>query len=290
MHEVTTDQFGSVMSRHGDREHDAQMPAVSVSWDDAVEFCRRLTQLPDEAAEGRIYRLPTEAEWEYACRAGTTTAYSFGDAINSGRANFGESPDAGTDKPASGPRNVGSYGSNNCGLYDMHGNVWEWCSDYFDPSFYSRAPTDDPQGPLEGTLRVLRGGAWNANPKLCRSASRDANDPTVRKGEYGFRIVCCVGDSNNLPLAVAAKPSRAVAAVLATDWPLDLSQVIASVEPSVVRINTYGPSGSGCGSGFVLDDRGTIVTNYHVIELRKPGHSRFFRRSAERYRWLHLFG
>ena len=157
-------------------------PAVYVSWNDAVAFCDWLSK-----KEGKQYRLPTEAEWEYSCRAGTTTAYSFGDdpsklgeyawfTGNSG----GKTHEVGTKKP------------NAWGLYDMHGNVWQWCQDWYDDRYkeYSKdSPTRDPQGPSAGRFRVYRGGSFSSTPSYCRSASRYRNVPTLRDSNLGFRVV-----------------------------------------------------------------------------------------------------
>lgn len=162
-------------------------PVHLVSWDDAVEFCRRLSELPAEKKARRSYRLPTEAEWEYACRAGTTTRYAVGESLTSSAANarFG------------GPKGktvaVGSYAPNRFGLYDMSGNVWEWCSDWYDPDYYKSSPSSDPAGPPEGHARVVRGGDWHDPVSFCRSANRDQARPARRDVGNGFRVVCIVG-------------------------------------------------------------------------------------------------
>src|SRR5207248_1659536 len=126
-------------------------------------FCQKLSLTSEQSQEGLIYRLPTEAEWEYACRAGTTTAYSFGDALTSFQANFNGHRLGGKERP--GPylektTRVGSYPANNFGLFDMHGNVWEWCTDWYDGTAYLHSAPRDPQGPPEGEMRVVRGGCW----------------------------------------------------------------------------------------------------------------------------------
>jgi len=159
-------------------------PVDSVSYRDAEEFCRRLSELPEEQVAGRRYRLPTEAEWEYACRAGSKTAFSFGnDAANLGSyawydANSGEMTHA-----------VGSKRPNAFGLYDMHGNVWEWCSDWYDKEYYASSPATDPSGPDSGSFRVLRGGSWNNEPDCVRCASRPYFAPVYRISEFGIRLV-----------------------------------------------------------------------------------------------------
>jgi formylglycine-generating enzyme required for sulfatase activity len=148
----------------------------------AIEFCRRLSELPEEKAAGHTYRLPTEAEWEYACRAGTTTKYSFGDSdselgdyawcgINRGRATHP----------------VGGKKPNAWGLYDMHGNVGEWCQDWV--KSYPSGSVTDPTGPSSGKYRVVRGGSWVAVSKICRSAFRNGYGFDQLDIILGFRVV-----------------------------------------------------------------------------------------------------
>ena len=176
-------------------------PVEQVSWEDAVEFCDRLSEHTK-----RQYRLPSEAEWEYACRAGTTTPFHFGETITTDLANYdggssyGQGPE-GVDRRET--TAVGSFGvANNFGLYDMHGNVWEWCLDDWHDN-YKGAPTDgspwfnsDDKLSDKSGRAVMRGGSWIDNPRFCRSASR-AYD--VRGGRdfinlsIGFRVVCVVG-------------------------------------------------------------------------------------------------
>ena len=174
-------------------------PVEQVSWYDSVEFCARLS-----AHTGREYRLPTEAEWEYACRAGTTTPFHFGETITTEVANY-----RGTDNKE--PGWSGSYGqgpkgdyreettpvdhfeiANAFGLCDMHGNVWEWCQDHWHEN-YEDAPTDGSAWTTGGkdSYRVLRGGSWDSDPRVCRSASRGYGLPDDRFSPYlGFRVVC----------------------------------------------------------------------------------------------------
>ena len=162
----------------------ANHPVENVSHDDAVEFCRRLSELPDEKAAGRRYRVPTEAEWEYACRAGSNTAFSFGN----------ESADLGSHAWYEANSNrmthaVGGKKPNAFGLYDMHGNVWEWCSDWYDEKYYASSPAIDPRGPDSGSFRVLRGGSWDSEPSLVRCAFRHFVAPGYRSTLNGIRVV-----------------------------------------------------------------------------------------------------
>jgi formylglycine-generating enzyme required for sulfatase activity len=177
--EVTQAQWERVMGSNPSLFEGSNRPVEQVSWEDVQEFIGKLNQ-SDAQAE---YRLPTEAEWEYACRAGTTTRWSFGDDGSQlgeyawWRGNSGESTqDAGKKKP------------NAWGLYDMHGNVREWCQDWFG-SYPSDAQTD-PTGPASGSVRVFRGGGWRYDGPLClRAAFRDAGNPTFWAAYLGFRLV-----------------------------------------------------------------------------------------------------
>ena len=159
----------------------ADLPVENVSWDDAVEFCKKLSDLPDEKKAGRVYRLPTEAEWEYACRAGSKTAYSFDD-------EEGLLPEYGWFNRNSSNRthSVGLLEPNAWGLYDMHGNAWEWCSDRYGE--YPKGAVSDPTGPKVGSYRVYRGGSWFSAAANCRSACRGRFDPSDRINFNGFRV------------------------------------------------------------------------------------------------------
>ncbi len=168
----------------------SRWPVDMASWNDAVDFCRALAQTPAEKEAGRTYRLPTEAEWEYACRAGTTTRFSLGDTLRPGEARAqleGPPPAA---KHLGHPLAVGSFRPNAFGLHDMHGNVWEWCADRYAHDYYRFAPTDDPPGPAAGTGRVVRGGDWHCEASDCRSTNRDFTCATRRNLGTGFRVAC----------------------------------------------------------------------------------------------------
>ena len=181
VYEVTQAQYEQVMGTNPSSFKGTDRPVENVSWEDAVEFCRRLSDLPAEKAEGRVYRLPTEAEWEYACRAGTATDYSFGDDANK----LGDFAwFAGNEGRTTHP--VGQKRPNPWGLYDMHGNVWEWCSDRYGE--YPQGSTADPTGLSGGLPRVMRGGCWGFAEPNCRSAFRDSNDPSNRSFIIGFRL------------------------------------------------------------------------------------------------------
>lgn len=187
-HEVTQAQFQSIMGHNPSELRSESGPVDSVTWDEARQFCERLTQHEAERRMGRIYRLPTEAEWEYCCRAGSRGPFAFGGRLSVDQANTRMS---GLNRPMP----PGNYPPNAWGLFDMHGNVWEWCSDWYKSDYYPESPINDPPGPASGIRRVLRGGSWNSPPDQCTSAHRgDRIPPTQRSSEVGFRIVCIGAD------------------------------------------------------------------------------------------------
>ena len=172
-----------------DKEDRDRYPVESITWYDAVEFCDRLSQ-----ATGREYRLPSEAEWEYACRAGTNAPFGFGGNLTTDLANYngkytyGDGPE-GENRARTTP--VGSFPANAFGLYDMHGNVWEWCADHWREN-YENTPSDKSiwSSSNEKASRVLRGGAWGNPPGGCRSAARIGVHPDFRSDDLGLRVVC----------------------------------------------------------------------------------------------------
>jgi uncharacterized protein (TIGR02996 family) len=175
------------------RRDTRNLPVEQVSWEDAVDFCGKLSELPEEKRAKRVYRLPSEAEWEYACRGGaaSSTPFHFGTSLSSTQANFdGNHPYGGAAKGPSLKRTtpVGSYNPNAWGLYDMHGNVWEWCQDWYASQYYKQSPRRDPPGPPEGSVRVIRGGGWDSIGQFCRSAYRCWLVPADRDSGLGFRV------------------------------------------------------------------------------------------------------
>jgi len=181
VHEVTQAQYEQVMGVNPSHFKGANNPVEKVSWDDAVEFCRKLSELPAEKEAGNVYRLPTEAEWEYACRAGTTTKYSFGD-DDSELVDYAWHSEN-SDKE---PHPVGSKLPNAWGLHDMHGNVWEWCQDWYVD--YPSGSVTDPSGATSGSARVFRGGSWGYTAEGCRPANRHRVIPSHRGDGLGFRV------------------------------------------------------------------------------------------------------
>jgi formylglycine-generating enzyme required for sulfatase activity len=207
VYEVTQEQYEKVMGTNRSRYKGLQNPVEMVSWNAAVEFCRKLSELPAEKKAGYVYRLPTEAEWEYACRAGTKTTYSFGDSDSElgDYAWFGDnSGDQQIDALNIWNTDEDNYfdrlSENNCrthpvggkkpnpwGLYDMHGNVYEWCQDWY--GGYPSGSVTDPTGAASGSYRVLRGGSWSPISDYCRSAFRYWYSPDLRYYGLGFRVL-----------------------------------------------------------------------------------------------------
>ena len=220
-YQITQGQYFALMelipSYHPSGDGKGRLPVEGVSWYDAIVFCNKLSikygfqpvysisgstnpdewgtvptssdptwnavkmigdNFPNDVPNG--YRLPTEAEWEYACRAGTETAYNTGPSIDSTQANY--------DKNIGNTTEVGSYAPNAWGLYDMHGNVSEWCWDWYGV-YYSSSPPSDPTGPVSGSYRMIRGGSWFREGRILRSACRSVSNPFTRGDVIGFRLV-----------------------------------------------------------------------------------------------------
>lgn len=214
-YEVTQEQWEAVLGANPSAFKGRRLPVTNVSWYDVQEFIKRLQPLD----ETHTYRLPTEAEWEYACRAGSTGDFSGQDYQPAARTNEARPRTRGskqTDATApqleraahearlsdylqprawfaanslNRPRAVGQLQPNAWGLYDLHGNVGEWCQDWFAPHYYRDSPPEDPPGPASGALKINRGGHWQAPALLCRAALRGYDAPTERNQLIGFRLV-----------------------------------------------------------------------------------------------------
>ena len=175
-YEVTQEQWFEIMGENPSENKGRTLPVTNVSWPDCQEFIKKLNAKTDGG-----YRLPTEAEWEYACRAGTTTAYSFGDKLTTSNALTDTNIGSGKIK------SVGSYNPNAFGLYDMHGNVSEWCQDWYG-DYPAAGAVTDPKGPAKGELRMWRGGSFvNYESSHC-SSNRGCASPSVRSNLGGFRL------------------------------------------------------------------------------------------------------
>ena len=196
---VTQEQWEAVMGGNPSHFKGPMSPVEMVSWDDCQKFLNKLSA--KSGNHRRKFRLPTEAQWEYACRAGSATCYYFGD----GESALGEYAwhNANSDSRT---HPVGEKKPNAWGLYDMHGNVWQWCEDWFDDNFYKGTPVDDPAGPSAGSDRVSRGGSWSYTAKFCRSASRNGNGLDNCNNNLGFRV----------SLVLADKPSEQATSANAT--------------------------------------------------------------------------
>jgi sulfatase modifying factor 1 len=204
VYEVTNVQYRQFRSDHysGDYEGESLnadlQPATSVSHDDVMAFCSWLSK-----RQGVACRLPTEAEWEYACRAGSQTPYPWGESISGRYCNFADVNaqsllwrDETSDDGYAVTAPVGSYPANSFGLYDMIGNVWEWCSDWYGEEYYAESPANDPSGPTRNWTvnRVLRGGSWMNAPSFCRSSFRMKASQANRSANNGFRVVVPLGE------------------------------------------------------------------------------------------------
>jgi formylglycine-generating enzyme required for sulfatase activity len=179
---VTQGMWASVMGNNPSHfKGSAKLPVEQVSWNDCQEYIKKLNESGKTPA-GFKFSLPTEAQWEYACRAGTTTAYHFGNTLTREQARFRGDVEQTLD--------VGKYPANAWGLHDMHGNVWEWCADWYGPYSTSTDPSvaiTDPTGSLQGSHRVHRGGGWGSLVRTCRSAFRGGYDPSGNR-DIGFRL------------------------------------------------------------------------------------------------------
>lgn len=195
VYEVSQAQFEIVMGKNPSFFKGDNLPVEMVSYNDAMEFCHKLSQ-----REGKAYRLPTEAEWEYACRAGTTTPFSWNYKWQVDLCNSENEIDSEKNRnidvfknrglPLNSTTPIGTFKANFFGLYDMHGNVREWCQDWYASDYYLKGQRIDPKGPDKGRYYVVRGGGWRSGAFFCRSSYRDFNNPSTAENDLGFRVVC----------------------------------------------------------------------------------------------------
>jgi formylglycine-generating enzyme len=193
--EVTRSQYNNLMGINIEHQEEADLPVEMVSWFDAEKFAKIMSK---NSKSNLLFRLPTEAEWEYSCRAGSSTPFSTGDTITTGQANFNgnftyNNSAAGIKRGAT--TRVGSFSANAFGLYDMHGNVWEWCLDWYKKDFYQKSvqnnKLNNPRCCEDSELRykTIRGGSWYGKPKFLRSANRSRRLPDDVNKVIGFRLV-----------------------------------------------------------------------------------------------------
>lgn len=230
-----------------------RFPVENVTWEEAQEFCRKLSAIPEERQAGRTYRLPTEAEWEYACRGGSTESRPF----------YFEKPQSSLSaSDAILFRNQGmrttevrSFKPNGFGLYDMHGSVWEWCSDWYDQNYYVTSPRQDPQGPSASASnrRVVRGGSWTDGDFNCRAASRAGVEPG-KTDRWGFRVAC---DLN--PVGGGAKAGAPAAAPAPAGAPADAFQTgsLWTDESAGLTLSVFERGAGAFRARFVIRD--TVV-------------------------------
>jgi len=192
-YEVTQEEYEKLMGKNPSQWKGRKNPVEQIRWAEAAAYCNARSRLDglqpaydpkswECSFEAGGYRLPTEAEWEYACRAGTQTAYFFGEGAGELKRYAWFKDNAGR-----GPREAGTRPPNPWGLHDLCGNVWEWCNDFYQEGYYQESPEKDPRGPKSGKTRVLRGGCWNSRAEQCRSSYRNYEDP-------GYTDVCFGAD------------------------------------------------------------------------------------------------
>ena len=298
--EVTRKQYVAIIkdpTKIGNVEAagDPEFPIGGVNWAEAVAFCEALSARPEERQAGRRYRLPTEAEWEYACRAGTKTRYSFGDVATDKDGNFR------LDKDNASPlMKGGSFPANAWGLFDMHGNLREWCADWWDKEYPKSSPLNDPTGSSAGTQRECRGGGSNDPP--IPTGHRFSQKPAVKYGDIGFRVVCEIVPPTLTgafpPLdpawekAVAAmKPEQQIEAVKAelmkrnpgfdgkVAHKLDKDGVVNWIEFSTDRVADISPLRAlpnlhrlDCSSTWIWNKKGPLTDLFPLKDMKKLWH------------------
>ena len=256
-YEVTQAQYKALMGENPSRFRDDNNPVEQVSWNDAMSFCEKLTEIEKIAGrlpEGYRYTLPTEAQWEYACRAGTITAFYNGTNIPTEEQKW-EVPCSNADPIAwymhnSGYKThpIGQKQPNGWGLYDMYGNVWEWCLDWYNSNYYTESPVTDPMGPSTGTYRCARGGSWDNGAYRCRSAAREYDRlPTYNQnGNVGFRV--------------------ALTTALSYQWYKD-GKVIGEATESSYTIENAQLSDAGSYTVTVSNSAGSVTSDEAILTV-----------------------
>jgi formylglycine-generating enzyme required for sulfatase activity len=204
LYPVTQEEYRRVMGGNPKGFKGNRHPMKAMNWKDAIKFIERLNRLESEKSSGRVYRLPTEAEWEYACRAGTATAYCFGNS----KSELDKYAWYKKNSAAVGTRPVGEKLPNAWGLFDMHGNVLEWCSDWYGK--YPHGAVTDPVGPSSRSRRVFRGGSYSFDAEFCRSAYRNWYDPAIRNDNFGFRLALEEEEEDTIYLALEEEEENTI--------------------------------------------------------------------------------
>ena len=268
-YEVTQEQYQRVMGANPSGFKGSNRPVENVRWSQADDFCKRLTR-----REGVTYRLPTEAEWEYACRAGSTTPFYWGTAwvpsngmaenAGSGKSNTAGSAHYKSKRlPVGGTAPVGSFLPNGFGLYDMGGNVWEWCQDRWSNSYYKTSPSTDPQGPTTGTNRVERGGGWKHSSAYCRSGNRNWGSSTADEDYLGFRVVALPKAGAKVTVKPASPIRKSLNVVVHAKWADtkgEAGNIISLIEKAKGKARvTRTTMISSWGLGRVLRDADVLI-------------------------------
>ena len=274
VYEVTQEQYERVMQENPSRFKEPLRPVEQVSWKDATTFCKRLSKTDDRYD----YRLPTEAEREYACRAGTTTRYSCGDKLDPAYAWF-RGNSGGETHP------VGQKRPNGWGLYDMHGNVWEWCQDRYSSGYYGNSPTEDPTGPATGSGRVIRGGSRTDQPGGCRSADRYRMASDVRYDHLGFRVVAVPAESMVLPEDTMPPPEPQAESPPAPDPPSEPAVTLSEDHTNAIGMQFKLIPAGEFMMGSPADDpyKGNDEIPRHQVQITKPYYLGVYEVTQEQY-------
>ena len=273
IYEVTQQQYEKVMGKNPSEFKGPSQPVEKISWEDATEFCRKLSEMDGK----NDYRLPTEAEWEYACRAGTSTRYSCGDKLDPAFAWFSDNSDRQTHP-------VGEKRPNDWGLYDMHGNVWEWCQDRYADAYYKSSPPDDPAGPSTDSLRVFRGGGWNDGAGGCRSAIRGWFRPGPRGGILGFRVALVPVESAAPPEDTMPPPEPETEPPLASAIPEPVADLPEERTNAIGMKFKLIPAGEFMmGSPDSDPDKEDDETPQHRVRITKPFYLGVYEVTQEQY-------
>jgi formylglycine-generating enzyme required for sulfatase activity len=293
-YEVTQSQWEKVMGSNPSWYKGADRPVETVSWTEVTSFCAKLTALERKAGRlpaGMTYQLPTEAQWEYACRAGTKTAFSFGDELTAKDANYVH---GGFGTGLQRTSNVGEYPANAWGFHDMHGNVFEWCADWYGD--YPAGAARDPFGPADGSYRVGRGGSWNFAADDARSAYRFGNEPAISSDYLGFRLSLRPAGEAEPQVQVQEKPKVAVSEKAGTAFTIrDLGLDLLWVKPGTFemgsplsekdRYDVETPHAVTLTDGFYLGKHEVTQSQWEKVMGSNPSEYKGADRPVETVSW-----